>query len=108
MNIEAREEELIKIMKWIAEHPNVLESVLNAEEYTTAEKCLEIIEALEGKSLEYLIPILLHTTKCDHVTGTAISRIHAECMAKVWKEKGTENMLSEIKDKIRENARLKS
>lgn len=107
MEAEMRQREAIKVTKWIAENPKIMRRILNVEECTTPEVCIEVIEVLEKQFLEYLIPILLYTTNYNDVMEKVMSRIYAESMTKTWEQLGTEHMLGDIKSKIREEIKLK-
>lgn len=107
MEVKMRQEETIKIIKWVAENPQVMGKLLNAEESTTPEECIEVIDLLYKQSLEYLIPILVYTTQLDYVMGIVWSRVTAEGIGRVWESMGTEQMLTDIKNKIREEIKLK-
>ena len=107
MEAETRQSEAIKVVKWMAENPRIARRLLNVEGCTTPEECIEVIEILEKQSLEYLIPVLFHTVCFDGVMENVWSRLYAEGVSKAWEHVGTGRMLADIKDKIREEIRLK-
>lgn len=107
MEAEMRKKEAIKVHKWIAEYPRLIRRVLNVEDSTTPEECIEIIEVLEEQSLEYLVPVLLYSVDFNGVMNKVIARVNAESVAKTWEATGTKEMMADIKNKIREEIKLK-
>ena len=102
MEKEMRQQEAIRMMKWIAQYPKIVNRIVNMEQCTTPEECIEVINLLDKHSFEYLVPILLHTVDYDVVMDRGISRLYAEGLATVWEQKGTAHVLDDMKDIIRE------
>jgi len=102
MEKEMRQREAIRMMKWIAQYPKIVNRIVNVEQCTTPEECIETIELLEECGFEYLVPLLLYTVDYDIVMDRVISKLHAEGMAKIWGQMGMACILNDIKHKIRE------
>lgn len=102
MEPKMRQIEAIRVTKWMAENPKLARRFLNGEECTTAQECLKIIDSLCQQSLEYLVPILLYTMRFDAVMDAVQLRMNAEGNARTWEHLGTEQMMKELKNKIKE------
>lgn len=102
MEKEMRQQEAIRITKWVAEYPEIANQIVNVEQCITPEECIETIDLLAEHGFEYLVPILLHTANYNDVTDKAISRLYAEGIATVWEQKGTAYILDDLKHKIRQ------
>lgn len=102
MEKEMCQREAIRMMKWAAEYPQIVNWVADVEQSTTPEECIEIIDRLEEHGFEYLVPLLLHTVSYDYTMGRAVSRIYAEGLATVWGQRGTAHILDDMKGIIKE------
>lgn len=102
MEKEMRQQEAIKMMKWIAEYPQIVNQIADVEHCITPVECIETIDLLEKYGFEYLVPILLHAIDYNYKLDRAISKFRAEVLATVWEQRGTAHILDEIKCIIRE------
>ena len=100
-------EDTIRLIRWLSEHPRIQRRLCDEGTESTPEECLEIIEQLEKNSFYDMIYILLMKNSHDMVIGEVLSKIIVEKMANEWERMGTEQMCRDIKEKIKEEIKLK-
>lgn len=63
MNEKNRQEEVIKVIEWMAKNSNDLGLLVDDEDFHHPEDYIDVINRLEKESLEYLIPLVLYSGK---------------------------------------------
>jgi NDP-sugar pyrophosphorylase family protein len=106
-NISCQSDDTIRLVEWLSEHPKIQRRLYNGGYEVSPEECLEIMELLEKNEFYEMILILLMRNQQDAVLAEATSKLVVEKLVDEWRRIGTEQMCKDIKEKIREEIRLK-
>ena len=106
-NRNNQKEDTLRLIRWLSEHPSIQRKLCDEGTESTPEECIETIEQLEKNSFYDMICILLMKNSHDIVIGGAIEKVIAEKMANEWERIGTEQMCRDIKEKIKEEIKIK-
>lgn len=104
---EQRETEVIRLVKWMTEHPKIRRRICEDEYEVTPEEFIEIAEMLEENGFHEMIYVLLVKNQMGDILAQATSRLLVEKACNEWERLGTSQLLKELKDTIREEMKLK-
>ena len=102
-----RETEVIRLVKWMTEHPKIRRRICEDEYEVTPEEFIEIAEMLEENGFHEMIYVLLVKNQMGDILAQATSRLLVEKACNEWERLGTSQLLKELKDTIREEMKLK-
>lgn len=102
-----READLVRLAKWMTEHPKVKRRVCESEYEVTPEEFIEIMEMLEENEFHEMIYVLLSKNQLNDVLAQSTSRLLVEKTCKEWERIGTTQLCKELKNIIREEMKLK-
>mgnify|MGYP004702466817 CR=1 FL=1 len=104
---EQRETEVIRLVKWMTEHPKIRRRICEDEYEVTPEEFIEIAEMLEENGFHEMIYVLPVKNQMGDILAQATSRLLVEKACNEWERLGTSQLLKELKDTIREEMKLK-
>ena len=104
---EQRETEVIRLVKWMTEHPKIRRRICEDEYEVTPEDFIEIAEMLEENGFHEMIYVLPVKNQMGDILAQATSRLLVEKACNEWERLGTSQLLKELKDTIREEMKLK-
>ena len=104
---EQRETEVIRLVKWMTEHPKIRRRICEDEYEVTPEEFIEIAEMLEENGVHEMIYVLPVKNQMGDILAQATSRLLVEKACNEWERLGTSQLLKELKDTIREEMKLK-
>lgn len=93
----------VEVASWITSCPEDAELLLDADrqERLSPLDHLRLIESLQEKGLEFLIPIFLYISMDSCVMDSALSLLKYQCLTMQMEISGFENTLEEVKNNIR-------
>ena len=104
---EQRETEVIRLVKWMTEHPKIRRRICEDEYEVTPEEFIEIAGMLEENGFHEMIYVLPVKNQMGDILAQATSRLLVEKACNEWERLGTSQLLKELKDTIREEMKLK-
>lgn len=104
---EQRETEVIRLVKWMTEHPKIRRRICEDEYEVTPEEFIEIAEMLEENGFHEMIYVLPVKNQMGDILAQATSRLLVEKACNEWERLGTSQLLKGLKDTIREEMKLK-
>ena len=104
---EQRETEVIRLVKWMTEHPKIRRRICEDEYEVTPEEFIEIAEMIEENGFHEMIYVLPVKNQMGDILAQATSRLLVEKACNEWERLGTSQLLKELKDTIREEMKLK-
>ena len=102
-----RETDVIRLVKWMAEHPKIKRRVCESEYEVTPEEFIEIVDILEENGFHEMIYVLLSKNQINDILAQSTSRLLVEKTCKEWERIGTNQLCKELRDIIREEIKLK-
>lgn len=102
MTKSERTQEVIKIMRWIAEEREMLETITdpNRHDDMTAEDFIRILNAMRANKIEYLIPIFLYFSSTTCLMDYALKSLFFEGLADRVATEGFDRVMEKLKDNI--------
>ena len=91
---ENKKEELLRLIKWIADYPDMWTKV-TTENFLSAEECIEVIKELERQEFYLLIPVFLERCMGTEM-GAGINRLIAYKLIECWKNETLQDIEKEI------------
>jgi len=103
-----RETEVIRLAKWMSEHPRVRRRICENEYEVTPEEFIELTELLEENGFYEMIYVLLTKNQVNDILEQATSRLLVEKTCNEWERIGTKQFCKELKDIIKEEMEIKA
>lgn len=97
---EEKKDELIRLITWMTEHPEMWRSVCT-EKNMSAEECLEILEELEKQSFYMLIPVLIDNNIGNVEVDARMTRLFGKKLVESWSKMSMTDISTEFKDILR-------
>lgn len=107
MQTKINEDKLVQMVNWLVNHPKVQYRLCDDESEVSPEEFIETMELFERNGFYEWIPVLFLKNCYNDVLHQAMTSLLIEKAGQEWQRTGTEQLCKDIKDKIKEEIRLK-
>lgn len=107
MKAEINEDKLVQMGSWLANHPKVQLQLCDDGYEVSPEAFIEIMELFERNGFHEWIPVLFLKNCYNDILHQAMTSLLIEKAGQEWQRIGTEQLCKDIKEKIKEEIRLK-
>lgn len=99
-----REQEAVRVMRWIAVHRDLLEIIVetNRHDDMYAEDFAQVLCVLQESRMEYLIPVFLYLSSTTCVMEDSLKPLFFQGVADRMDSQGFENIITQLEKTIRQ------